>query len=105
MFEEFDVNAAEIMFVVVSVFEITRLVARVVSGSIPNAIFEAFRLLRMFPVTRPVTLANVILEIVLPWMSAEFTIPNARFDAFRLLSVFVLKSDTLANAILESVLP
>ncbi|BAT22196.1 hypothetical protein AR679_gp170 [Yellowstone lake phycodnavirus 1] len=74
--------------------------------TIPNARLEAFRLLRIFPVTRPETLAKAMLLMVLPWISAEFTIPNARFEAFRLLRMFPVTSPvTLAKAMLLIVLP
>ena len=79
---------------------------RYVAARAPVATFEAFRLLRMFPVTRPTTLAKVIFEIVLPWMSSEFMIPDERFEAFRLLRIFpVTRPTTLAKVILEIVLP
>ena len=53
----------------------------------PNAIFDAFRLLKILG-KRSVTFANAIFDMVFPYISALLIIPVVILDAFRLVSEY-----------------
>jgi hypothetical protein len=58
--------------------------------TVPNVRFEAFRLLKVLPVTatNPTTFEALILLRRFPEMRSVFTVPNVRFEAFRFPRVF-----------------